>query len=165
MLLEIHIRRVSRKTGKPGTDVRMEDVLYTFAPNPALTNGDEEAHVCEVTDEEHVARFLAIGEAYTKYGEKLTPPAPPPEPVLEEIPEEPTIEDELQVEEDLDIELEMCETIVGMKVSEAKVELTGLSDTALAKLSIMEKAGQARKGLLSAIAEEQENRLYEETDG
>lgn len=165
MLLEIHIRRVSRKTGKPGTDVRMEDVLYTFEPNAALTNGDEEAHVCEVSDDEHVARFLAIGEAYTKYGEKLAPPAPPPEPVVEEIPDEPSLEDELQVEEDLDIELAMCETIVGMKVSEAKAELAGLSDTALSKLTVMEKAGQVRKGLLSAIADEQESRLYEEDDG
>ena len=45
-----------------------------------------------------------------------------------------------------------------MKVSEAKAQLPGLSDTALEKLAVMEKAGQARKGLLSAIADEQEGR-------
>jgi hypothetical protein len=160
MLLELHIRRVSRKTGKPGTEIQMGDALYTFEPN-----ADTEAHVCEVTNEDHVARFLSISEAYTKYGEDLKKPAPPPEPVFEEIPEEPSLEDQLQVEEELDIELEMCETIVGMKVSEAKAELHALSDNALSKLAIMEKAGQARKGMLSAIAQEQEDRLYEEDDG
>jgi hypothetical protein len=160
MLIELHIRRVSRKTGKPGSEVSMGDVVYTFAPNPALTDGDEEAHVCEVDNDAHVAKFLSITEAYSKYGDELTPPAPPqPEPVLEEIPDEPSPEDELQEEQDLDLELQMCETLVGMTVSEAKAALAGLSDTALEKLAVMEKAGQARKGLLSAIAEEQEERV------
>lgn len=164
MLIELHIRRISKKTGEPGTDVPMGDVVYKFRPDPSLTDGDEKAHVCEVKNEAHIKRFLEISEAYTKYGEQPKPIQPEPEPVFEEIPPEPSKEDELQTEEELDIEMQMCETIVGMTVSEAKDELGGLSDTALKKLVIMEKAGQARKGLLSAIADEQESRLAEEDD-
>jgi hypothetical protein len=44
---------------KDGTPVRIGDVDYHFAPQ--VPNGP---HVAEVSDEQHIARFLAITEGY-----------------------------------------------------------------------------------------------------
>lgn len=163
MLIECHIRRISRKTGLPGSNISMGGKNYAFAPSPDLTDGDE-AHVCLVEDEAHVAGFLAVTECFTEYGEPLQPPAPP-EPVIVEIPDEPSIEDALQVDEDLDIELQMCETIIGMGVREAAEQLKELSDKALEQLTIMEKAGQARETFLEVVAEELAARKRVEDEG
>jgi len=149
MLIELHIRRTRNGVG---SEISFPGVVYKFHPQPKLTDGDEAAHVCEVKDEAHLARLLSIKE-YTEYGEPMVDVVLP-EPVLEEIPDEPSEEDLLQEEEDLDIEMQMCETIVGMKVSEAKDQLGGLTDNALAQLSVMERAGQARSTLLEAIDDE-----------
>lgn len=162
MLVELHIRRgVSRKRGKPGSEITFPGGFkYLFGPNPDLTDGDKEAHVCEVEDEGHLARLLSIKE-YTEYGEEMTEPEPKPEPELVVTPDEPSESDELQEEEDEDLELAMCETIVSMKVSDAKAELDGLSDESLAQLAVMERAGQARVSLLDAIDDEQAARQEE----
>jgi hypothetical protein len=155
MLIELHIRRTRNGVGStisfPG------GVSYEFKPRPDLTGGDGEAHVCEVDDEAHVSRLLSIRE-YTEYGEDMASLVKEPVPKLVEIPDEPSKEDELQEEEDLEIEMQMCETVVGMKVSEAKEQLPGLSDKALSQLATMERAGQARKSLLEAITQELESR-------
>ncbi len=149
MLVELHIRRTRNGVG---STIAMYDVEYEFKPR----EGSGEAHVCEVENEEHLARLLSIKE-YTKFGDKMTEPVVVA-PVLEEIPDEPSEDDLLQVEEDEDIEMAMCETIVGMKVSDAASELGGLSDEALGQLAVMERAGQARKSLLATIQDEQEAR-------
>ncbi len=158
MLIELHIRRT--RNGVGSTINMPGGVKYEFKPRPDLTEGNDDAHVCEVEDEAHVARFLSIKE-YTEYGDEMTEPEPEPEPVLEEIPDEPSEEDELKEEQDADLELAMCETIVSMTVSDAKKELGGLSDDSLAQLAVMERAGQARSTLLEAIEDEQEYRQEE----
>jgi len=141
MLIESHIRR------KNGSKISLGKDVYHFSPDK------EGRHVAEVKNEEHIARLLSITECYTKVGEDLVEPEVPEviEPVLEMIPDEPSADDLLQVEEELDIEAQMCETIVGMKVSDASAELSGLSVAGLRKLADMEIAGQARTTLLSAI--------------
>ena len=154
MLVELHIRRTRNGVG---STIAMYDVEYEFKPR----EGSGEAHVCEVKNEEHLSRFLSIKE-YTKFGDKMTEPKPAPAPVLEEIPDEPSEEDLLQVEEDENLELSMCETIVSMTVSEAKSALGGLSEDSLVQLAVMERAGQARKSLLTAIEDEQDARQEED---
>ena len=153
MLVELHIRRTRNGVG---SSIKMPGVTYEFKPR----EGSGDAHVCEVKDEAHLSRLLSIKE-YTKFGDKMTEPVAVA-PVLEEIPDEPSDEDLLQVEEDENIEMAMCETIVGMKVSDATSELGDLSDEALAQLAVMERAGQARKSLLTAIDDEQTARQEEE---
>lgn len=164
MLIECHIRRTSRKTGQPGSDINLGGASYSFVPNPDATNGDAEAHVCKVEDEAHVTRLLSIAECYTEYGEALKPPTPP-EPVIVEIPDEPSAEDALRVDEDLDIELQMCETIIGMSPREAAEQLADLSEKALDQLATMEKAGQARETFLEVVAEELAARKRVEDEG
>ena len=153
MLVELHIRRTRNGVG---SNIDMPNGKYWFRPQ----DGSGDAHVCEVEDESDLARLLSIKQ-YTKFGEAMVEPVPEPEPEFVEIPDEPSEEDELQEEEDQDIELAMCETIVGMKVSDAKNELGGLSDDALGQLAVMERAGQARTTLLVAIDEEQTVRQEE----
>jgi len=154
MLVELHIRRTRNGVG---SNISMPNGMYNFKP----AEGSGDAHVCEVTDEADLAMLLAIKE-YTEFGDEMTEPEPVPEPVLEEIPDEPSEADKLQEEEDEDLELSMCETIVSMKVSEASDQLGGLSDESLVQLSVMERAGQARKSLLAAIDDEQQARQGEE---
>jgi hypothetical protein len=148
MKIESHIRR------KNGSNIKLGTEVYNFRADKLGR------HVAEVTNEEHIGRLLSITECYTKAGEDLTAAAPPvvEEPVLEMIPDEPSEEDKLQVEAETDLELEMCETIVGLNVTLASAELAGLSDEALGKLAEMEIAGQARSTLLAAIDAETEAR-------
>jgi hypothetical protein len=153
MLVELHIRRTRNGVG---SNISMPNGQYWFRPQ----EGSGDAHVCEVTDESDLAKLLAIKE-YTEFGQPMVEPPPEPEPVLQEIPDEPSEEDLLQEEEDEDLELAMCETIVGMKVSEARDQLGTLSDESLAQLATMERAGQARKSLLAAIQDEQVARQEE----
>lgn len=153
MLVELHIRRTRNGVG---STINMPGGTYVFKP----AEDSDGAHVCEVTDEADLARLLSIKE-YTPFGEAMVEPEPEPEPVLEEIPDEPSEADLLQEEEDEDLELAMCETIVSMKVSEAKDQLGTLSDDSLAQLAVMERAGQARKSLLAAIDDEQVARQEE----
>lgn len=147
MLVELHIRRTRNGVG---STINMPNGKYEFKP----AKGSGEAHVCVVDDAEDLAMFLAIKE-YTEFGDEMTEPEPEPEPVLDEIPDEPSESDKLQEEEDADLELAMCETIVSMKVSDAVAELEDLSDDALVKLAVMERAGKARKSLLEAISDHQ----------
>ncbi len=147
MLVELHIRRTRNGVG---SNISMPGGMYNFKP----AEGSGEAHVCEVEDEADLAMFLKIKE-YTPFGEDMKDPEPEPEPVLEVIPDEPSDDDKLQVEEDADLELAMCETIVSMKVSDAVAQLEELSDDSLAKLAVMERAGKARKSLLEAISDHQ----------
>jgi len=153
MLVELHIRRTRNGVG---STIPMPNGKYEFKPR----KGSGEAHVCEVKDEADLAMFLAIRE-YTEFGEEMADVIPEPEPVLEEIPDEPSEDDKLQEEEDADLELAMCETIVSMTVSEATDELGGLSDSALVALATMERAGKARATLLEAIDDEQDARQQE----
>lgn len=157
MLVELHIRRTRNGVG---SNISMPGGMYNFKP----AEGSGEAHVCEVEDEADLAMFLKIKE-YTPFGEDMKDPVPEPEPVVEEIPDEPSDDDKLQVEEDADLELSMCETIVSMKVSDAVSQLEDLSDVALAKLMVMERAGKARKTLLEGIVAEQEWRQENQTEG
>jgi hypothetical protein len=150
MLVELHIRRTRNGVG---STISMPNGMYEFKPR----KGSGEAHVCEVENESDLARLLSIRQ-YTEFGKEMAEVVPEPEPELVEIPDEPSEDDELQEEEDTDIELQMCETIVSLKVSDAKQELGDLSDSALAQLAVMERAGQARSTLLAAIVEEQESR-------
>lgn len=150
MLVELHIRRTRNGVG---STINMPNGKYEFKP----AKGSGEAHVCVVDDEADLAMLLAIRE-FTEFGEAMSDPVPEPEPELVEIPDEPSDADKLQEEEDEDLELAMCETIVSMKVSDAKAELGGLSDESLAQLAVMERAGQARKSLLAAIDDEQHAR-------
>ena len=154
MLLELHIRRTRNGVG---SNISFGKTVYRFEPRPDVTDGDDEAHVCEVEDEAHLSRLLSIPE-YTPYGQDMKEPEPEPEPVLVEIPDEPSETDKLQEEEDADLELQMCETIVSMKVSDAVAELEELSDESLAQLAVMESAGKARKSLLEAISDHQQIR-------
>lgn len=154
MLVELHIRRTRNGVG---STINMPNGKYEFKP----AEGSGEAHVCVVDDEADLAKLLAIKE-YTEFGEDMKEPEPEPEPVLEEIPDEPSESDKLQEEEDEDLELAMCETIVSMKVSDAKAELVALSDESLVQLVVMERAGQARKSLLAAIDAEQSARQEED---
>lgn len=55
-----------------GTQVKLDETDYDFQPNAA------NAHVCEVTDKEHIARLLAIPEAYELYD--------PTAPIVRELP-------------------------------------------------------------------------------
>jgi len=156
MLIELHIRRVNRKTGVAGTRVPFPDkTVYEFAPD------DEhgESHVCEVGNPAHIKRLLGIRE-FTMFGDE-------PEPLEEEKSVEPEVEidDEPSVdvfneteEAEFDLELDMCETIVGMNVMDARAELANLSDAALEKLLLMERAGAARSTLLQSIDDEQATR-------
>jgi len=156
MLVELHIRRTRNGVG---STINMPNGKYEFKPR----KGSGEAHVCEVENESDLARLLSIRE-YTEFGEAMAAIIPEPKPVLVEIPDEPSESDELQEEEDTDLELQMCETVVGMKVSEAKSELGGLSDSALSQLAVMERAGQARTTLLAAIVEEQDARQVDDDE-
>jgi hypothetical protein len=67
-------------------------------------------------------------------------------------------------EADFDLELDMCETIVGMNVTDARAELPALSNEALEKLQLMERAGAARTTLLQSIEEEFEERTAPDED-
>jgi hypothetical protein len=151
MLIECHTRR------KKGTTVNFPGVSYHFKPTK-----EGGPHVCEVKDEGHIARLLSITECYTEAGHELPKPKKPPSAPIVEIPDEPSDEDKLKVEEDLDIELQMCETIIGMNVRDASEQLGVLSDPALEQLATMEMSGQARSTLLQAIEEE---RTLRTTDG
>lgn len=55
-----------------GTQLTLDQTDYNFQPNAAG------AHVCEVTDKEHIARLLSIPEAYELYD--------PTAPVVRELP-------------------------------------------------------------------------------
>ena len=156
MLVELHIRRTRNGVG---STIPMPNGTYEFKPR----KGSGDAHVCEVEDEADLAMFLRIKE-YTEFGDKMTEPEPEPEPVLEEIPDEPSEDDKLQVEEDQDLEMQMCETIVSMSVVEASAEMLALSDEALVQLTVMERAGQARKTFLAAIEEVQQDRVDAEDE-
>ncbi len=150
MLVELHIRRTRNGVG---STIPMPNGKYEFKPR----KGSGDAHVCEVKDEADLAKFLAIRE-YTEFGEAMADVIPEPQPVLVEIPDEPSEDDKLKEEEDADLELQMCETIVSMNVTDAKAQLGELSDDSLAQLVVMERAGQARKSLLAAIDDEQYKR-------
>jgi len=156
MLVELHIRRTRNGVG---SNINMPNGKYWFRPQ----EGHGDAHVCEVEDEADLAMLLAIRE-YTPAGEAMADPVPEPEPVLEEIPDEPSEDDKLKVEEDLDLEMQMCETIVSMSVVEATAEMPELSDEALTQLAVMERAGQARKTFLAAIEEVQQDRVDAEDE-
>jgi hypothetical protein len=151
MLIECHTRR------KKGTAVNFPGVSYHFKPTK-----EGGPHVCEVEDEGHIARLLSIIECYTEAGHELPKPVKPPSAPIVEIPDEPSDEDKLKLEEDLDIELQMCETIIGMDTRDACEQLGVLSDPALEQLATMEMSGQARATLLTAIEEE---RTLRTTDG
>jgi len=160
MLIELHIRRVSRKTGKVGTSVPFPDgTLYVFEPSPELTNGNNEAHVAVVKNSVHIKRLLSIKE-FTLFGDEVVEEE---ETEDEEVQLEVVEEDADEVaeelnEEDQDLEHQMCETVVGMNVTDATAELADLSDNQLNTLSTMERSGAARTTLLSAIVEESESR-------
>lgn len=76
MLIESRIRRVryplrpdgSGRDTVVGTTVTFDNVMYRFFPQPKLTKGDSEAHVCEVKNEAHIERFLDIPEGFCEYG-------------------------------------------------------------------------------------------------
>ena len=150
MLIELHIRRVNR-AGVAGTRVPFPDkTVYQFEPD--AEHG--ESHVCEVTDATHIRRLLSIRE-FTMFGDEME--------VVEEPSDEPVEIDEPEPkgdafneteEADFDLELDMCETIVGMNVTDARAELPALSSDALEKLVLMERAGSARTTLLQAIEDE-----------
>lgn len=152
MLIELHIRRVNRTSGQPGTMVPFPDgTEYKFAP-------DEEhgqSHVCEVENPTHIKRLLTIRE-FTMFGDEMEPlPVETEEAVEVEATPEPDTDVFNETEEaDFDLELDMCETIVGMNVTDARAELPALSDAALEKLQLMERAGAARTTLLQSIEEE-----------
>ena len=163
MLIELHIRRgVSRATGIPGTRVPFPDgTVYQFAPD------DEhgESHVCEVEKPAHIKQLLSIRE-FTMFGDE-------PEAIEDESDEaveiderpEPQADSFNETEEaEFDLELDMCETIVGMNVTDARAELAALSDAALEKLVVMERAGAARTTLLQSIEDEQMARLETEEE-
>ena len=111
MLLELHIRRTRNGIG---SSINMPGgVTYEFKPQ----EGSGDAHVCEVTDEAHIHRFLGIKE-YTVFGEDMVDVEPEPEPVYEEIPDEPSEDDKPQEEEDAELGLAMCARIARMEVME-----------------------------------------------
>jgi hypothetical protein len=76
MLIESRIRRVryplrpdgSGRDTVVGSTITMGKVMYRFYPQPKLTKGDTEAHVCLVTDKDHQERFLDIPEGFCEYG-------------------------------------------------------------------------------------------------
>jgi hypothetical protein len=156
MLIELHIRRFSKRRNKPGSQISMDKKVYEFEPNPELTDGDEEAHVADVQDPNHIKRFLSIRE-YTVYGDQ---PEPDEEETFDPEDYEPPEEEKPAelTEEEVDLEAEMCETIISMTVSEAKEHLSSLSDQSLGTLTKMERAGKARSSLLDAIEDELQSR-------
>lgn len=156
MLIELHIRRVSKRTGKPGSEISLGGTSYIFEPRPDLTDGDESAHVAQVDDPAHIKRLLSIRE-YTMYGDE---PEPLEEPTFDPDEYEPPVEERAPelTEEEMDLEYQMCETIISMTVSEAKEHLASLSQKALEQLTVMERAGSARSTLLAAIEEERRSR-------
>lgn len=76
MLIESRIRRVryplrpdgSGRDTLVGTTVTLDKVMYRFYPQPKLTKGDADAHVCEVTNKVHQERLLNIPEGFCEYG-------------------------------------------------------------------------------------------------
>lgn len=152
MLIECHIRRVNRTTGQPGTRVPFPDgTVYEFAPDEE----HGESHVCEIIDATHIRRLLTV-RTFTMFGDE--PAALEVETdeadEIDEAPEPETDSFNETEEADFDLELDMCETIVGMNVTDARAELAALSNDALEKLVLMERAGAARTTLLQAIEEE-----------
>ena len=151
MLIELHIRRVNRSTGVAGTRVPFPDKsVYEFKPDDE--HGD--SHVCVVENPAHLKRLLSIRE-FTMYGDEPEAVEVPSddEVVIDEAPPRADSFNETE-EAEFDLELDMCETIVGMTVTDAREELANLTDAALEKLIQMERAGAARSTLLQAIDEE-----------
>jgi hypothetical protein len=64
MLIESKIKRDG------GSKIDIGGVVYHFAPNAAG------AHVCEVEDEDAIARFLSIREGFAPAPDIAPPPAP-----------------------------------------------------------------------------------------
>jgi hypothetical protein len=56
MIIESLIKRPT------GTQVTLDDTLYDFQPV-----GDDGAHICKVSNTEHIKKFLAIEEAFVEY--------------------------------------------------------------------------------------------------
>jgi len=167
MIIESLIRRATKR-GVQGSDANFPGgVRYRFEPRPDLTDGDSEAHVCEVTDKAHIQRLLSITEGFTIYGddspavepEEETSPADTdasgPDVPVGDTDTDPTLK---EGPEDDDLEVEMVKTISEMTVHDASDQLAGLTDAQLVLLSGAEEGGQARTTLLKAIEEEQEIR-------
>jgi hypothetical protein len=165
MLIECIIRRVRK--GVPGSTINFPGgKSYRFEPNAKLTDGDEDAHVCEVGDKAHIQRLLSITEGYKIYGDDGSPAveAEEEEEVQVETVKTPAadLDDDddptLKVDSDDDVNVSMCRTIAEMTVHEAKEQLIALSEEQLTTLAGLEMAGQNRSTLLQAIEEEQEVR-------
>jgi hypothetical protein len=74
MLIESIFRR---KGGSyiPFGPAEKPDIVYHFAPTE-----DDGAHVCEVTNQDHIDRFLSITEGFREYiPENVQPVVPDPE--------------------------------------------------------------------------------------
>ena len=159
MLIESRIRR--NRKGVLGTDVNFPGgVSYRFAPNPDLTEGDPNAHVCEIEDKAHIQRLLSITEGYCIYGADEQPavepeedepdlgPAPPDDSGPDADDDDPT----LKVDDtDPDPAVEMARTVSQMVVHEATEQLPGLTDEQLVDLVAFEAEGENRPTLLEAI--------------
>lgn len=101
MLIESRIRRV-RYPLKPdgsgrdtvvGTTVTFDNVMYRFFPQPKLTKGDKEAHVCEVHKPSHIERFLDIPEGFCEYGKPPRVKEEQPRVAQGQLPTQDVIED------------------------------------------------------------------------
>jgi hypothetical protein len=55
--IELEIKRKDRKTGKPGTEVVLDDKTYFFAPEDGDINSP---HVCTIQHGPHLKKLLAI---------------------------------------------------------------------------------------------------------
>lgn len=84
MLIECRARRVPRdpRIGRKDRDIgsksRLFGKVYHFRPQPDLVpeTQDKEAHICKVTDERAIKRF--VGELPEQYNELGKPPRVPP---------------------------------------------------------------------------------------
>jgi hypothetical protein len=152
---------MNRASGQPGTSVPFPDkTVYEFVPD--AEHG--ESHVCEVENPAHIKRLLSIRE-FTMFGDEMEAVEVAVEEPVEIDEPEPEGDTFNETEEaDFDLELDMCETIVGMNVTDARAELPALSNEALEKLQLMERAGAARTTLLQSIEEEFEERTAPDED-
>lgn len=62
----MQIKSILQREG--GTHIDMGGTVYHFAPNDA---GD---HVAEVSDDDHIERFLSITEGFEEYGDPVPDP-------------------------------------------------------------------------------------------
>jgi len=172
MLIECRKRRKPTHVRPEGGSVsKLGTRTYHFMPRPELkeTAADPQAHVCNVQDEAHQAIFLAIPEAYNKFGK---PPAIPAPPAAVEAAGQPPVTIELIDDDDKLGEPDAVanDPLAGAKAAQAewieemlnkptktiaKTDLSELDDDLLTAVLEAEQAGESRVTVSKLIAAEQ----------